>query len=123
MGIAPAPPWATIYFAIHENNILPRWTSQVLFYRRFIDDIIGIWVCKEDTERNNALWARFTYDLQQWYGLEWEFSPLSRSCQYMDLTLTLSGGTIHSTLFEKPQNLYLYLPPPTPHIPGARSRV
>eukprot|EP00804_Cyclotella_cryptica_P018407 CCRYP_004259-RB/>CCRYP_004259-RB protein AED:0.33 eAED:0.50 QI:0/-1/0/1/-1/0/1/0/99 len=75
MGIAPAPPWATIYIAIHENNILPRWTSQVLFYRRFIDDIIGIWVCDEDTERNNALWARFTYDLQQWHGLEWEFSP------------------------------------------------
>ncbi len=118
MGIAPAPPWATIYFAIHENNVLPNWTSQILFYRRFIDDIFGIWVCNESTERNAALWTQFTHDMQQWHGLEWEFSPLSQSCQYMDLTLTLSGRTIHSTLFEKAQNLYLYLPPHSSHPKG-----
>eukprot|EP00804_Cyclotella_cryptica_P005147 CCRYP_018671-RB/>CCRYP_018671-RB protein AED:0.36 eAED:0.36 QI:0/-1/0/1/-1/0/1/0/158 len=36
----------------------------------------------------------------------------------MDLTLTLSGQTIQSTLFEKPQNLYLYLPPHSSHPKG-----
>ena len=118
MGIAPAPPWATIYYAIHENNILPRWTEQVLFYRRFIDDIIGIWLCDENIEHNNDLWAQFKNDLQQWYGLEWEFSPLSISCNYMDLALTVTNGAIHSTLFEKPQNLYLYLPPHSSHPKG-----
>eukprot|EP00804_Cyclotella_cryptica_P019636 CCRYP_013976-RD/>CCRYP_013976-RD protein AED:0.49 eAED:0.49 QI:0/-1/0/1/-1/0/1/0/65 len=65
MGIAPAPPWATINFAIHKNSVLPCWTLQVLFYRRFIDDIIGIWVCDEDPERNNALWTQFTCEMQQ----------------------------------------------------------
>eukprot|EP00804_Cyclotella_cryptica_P019066 CCRYP_014471-RB/>CCRYP_014471-RB protein AED:0.36 eAED:0.36 QI:0/-1/0/1/-1/1/1/0/138 len=57
MGIAPAPPWATLYYAIHENRVLPRWNSNVLFYRCFIDDIIGIWTCDLCPERNNALWA------------------------------------------------------------------
>eukprot|EP00804_Cyclotella_cryptica_P003582 CCRYP_002186-RB/>CCRYP_002186-RB protein AED:0.29 eAED:0.21 QI:0/-1/0/1/-1/0/1/0/339 len=122
MGIAPTPPWAAIYIAIHENSVLSCWTSQVLFYRRFIDDIIGIWVCDKDPERNNALWTQFTCEMQQWHGLEWEFSPLSQSCNYMDLTLTLSIGTIHSTLFEKSQNLYLIYPH-TPHIQGGLSRV
>ena len=56
--------------------------------------------------------------MQQWHGLEWEFSPLSQSCHYMGLTLTLFGGTIHSTLFEKSQNLYLYLPPHSLHPRG-----
>ena len=77
MGIAPAPPWATIYYALHENRIIPRWTSNVLLYRRFIDDIIGVWVCDTCPERNNILWAQFKADMQQWHGLEWEFSGLS----------------------------------------------
>eukprot|EP00804_Cyclotella_cryptica_P004476 CCRYP_017640-RD/>CCRYP_017640-RD protein AED:0.13 eAED:0.12 QI:0/-1/0/1/-1/1/1/0/340 len=118
MGIAPAPPWATLYYAIHENRVLPRWNSNVLFYRRFIDDIIGIWTCDLCPECNSALWASFKQDMQQWYGLEWEFSPLSRTCNYMDLTLTITGRSIHSTLFEKPQNLYLYLPPHSSHPKG-----
>eukprot|EP00804_Cyclotella_cryptica_P006223 CCRYP_015286-RA/>CCRYP_015286-RA protein AED:0.24 eAED:0.24 QI:0/0/0/1/0/0/2/0/218 len=104
MGIAPAPPWATIYYAIHENSVLPRWTSQVLLYRRFIDDIISIWVCDGCPKRNHTLWTQFQANMQQWHGLEWEFSPLSQSCNYMDLTLTLSRRTIHPTLFEKAQN-------------------
>eukprot|EP00804_Cyclotella_cryptica_P008346 CCRYP_018321-RC/>CCRYP_018321-RC protein AED:0.21 eAED:0.21 QI:0/-1/0/1/-1/0/1/0/340 len=118
MGIAPAPPWATIYYAIHENRVLPRWTSQVIFYRRFIDDIIGIWACDNCPECNNALWAKFKAEMQQWHGLEWEFSTLSQSCNYMDLTLTISGHTIQTTLFEKAQNLYLYLPPHSLHPRG-----
>jgi hypothetical protein len=118
MGIAPAPPWATIYYAIHENRVLPRWRLNVIFYRRFIDDIIGIWRCDVCPERNNTLWTSFQSDMQQWHGLEWEFSPLSPSCNYMDLTLTITGHSIHSTLFEKQQNLYLYLPPHSSHPKG-----
>eukprot|EP00804_Cyclotella_cryptica_P016352 CCRYP_009921-RC/>CCRYP_009921-RC protein AED:0.24 eAED:0.24 QI:0/-1/0/1/-1/0/1/0/295 len=118
MGIAPAPPWATIYYAIHENRIIPRWTSNVLLYRRFIDDIIGNWVCDTCPEHNNTLWAQFKADMQQWHGLEWEFSELSQSCNYMDLNLTISGRTIQSTLFEKAQNLYLFLPSHSSHPRG-----
>ena len=73
---------------------------------------------RSNAEHNNDLWAQFKNDLQQWYGLEWEFSPLSISCNYMDLALTLTNGAIHSTLFEKPQNLYLYLPPHSSHPKG-----
>eukprot|EP00804_Cyclotella_cryptica_P027317 CCRYP_019633-RA/>CCRYP_019633-RA protein AED:0.29 eAED:0.29 QI:0/-1/0/1/-1/0/1/0/190 len=118
MGIAPVPPWATIYCAIHENRVLPRWSAHVLFYRCFIDYIIGIWKCDVCPERNNALWTSFQSDMQQWHGLEWEFSPLSQTCNYMDLTLTINGHSIHSTLSEKPQNLYLYLPPHSSHPKG-----
>eukprot|EP00804_Cyclotella_cryptica_P019829 CCRYP_017024-RA/>CCRYP_017024-RA protein AED:0.09 eAED:0.09 QI:0/-1/0/1/-1/1/1/0/144 len=70
MGIAPAPPWATIYYAIHDNRVLPKWRSEVLFYRRFIDNIIGIWICDHCPNRNHAFWTQFQHDMQQWYELE-----------------------------------------------------
>eukprot|EP00804_Cyclotella_cryptica_P021771 CCRYP_000780-RB/>CCRYP_000780-RB protein AED:0.27 eAED:0.37 QI:0/-1/0/1/-1/0/1/0/96 len=42
MGIAP-PPWATIFYALHERHLLlPKWKSHLLLYKRFIDDIIDI---------------------------------------------------------------------------------
>eukprot|EP00804_Cyclotella_cryptica_P007613 CCRYP_010664-RA/>CCRYP_010664-RA protein AED:0.41 eAED:0.41 QI:0/0/0/1/0/0/2/0/131 len=42
MGIAQAPPWATIYYTIHKNRVLPKWRSNVLFYCQFIDNVIGL---------------------------------------------------------------------------------
>ncbi len=101
MGIAPAPPWATIYFAIHKNNILPCWAPQIQLYQRFIDNVIGIWLSHPCPQTNKTLWATFKQDMQKWHGLEWEFSTLSHSCSFMDLKLTITNGKIHSTLHKK----------------------
>jgi hypothetical protein len=105
MGIAPAPPWATIYFAIP-------------FYKRFIDDIIGIWLCDPCPDTNEKEWIAFKNDMQQWHGLEWEFSTPSHSCTFMDLLLTLHHGKIMTTLHEKKHNLFLYIPPHSAHPKG-----
>ena len=43
MGTPPAPPYATIYYGIHEEKFQPHHSRWVIYYRRFIDDIIGIW--------------------------------------------------------------------------------
>eukprot|EP00956_Cyclotella_meneghiniana_P004187 scaffold5127_cov49-Cyclotella_meneghiniana.AAC.3 len=48
MGTPPAPPYATIFYALHENEMLPRWSQQIPFYKRFIDDVFGIWLTHED---------------------------------------------------------------------------
>jgi hypothetical protein len=42
MGISPAPPWATIFFALHQRTIIPQWENNLLYYHRFFDDIFGI---------------------------------------------------------------------------------
>ena len=31
MGTPPAPPYATIFYALHENEMLQRWSQQVPF--------------------------------------------------------------------------------------------
>ena len=44
-------------------------------------------------------------------GLEWIFSKLCTTCNFMDLTISIRDSKFHTTLFEKEQNIYLYLPP------------
>ena len=116
MGISPAPPWATIFFGTYESStILPKWSHYVKFYRRFIDDVFGIWVSHPCPDRNNELWLEFQADMQGWHGLRWEFTNLSSTCTFMDLTLSITNNRIESSLHEKSQNLYLYIPPHSCH--------
>jgi hypothetical protein len=30
MGVCPAPPWATLFFALLESRELPKWASCIL---------------------------------------------------------------------------------------------
>eukprot|EP00804_Cyclotella_cryptica_P028484 CCRYP_020575-RA/>CCRYP_020575-RA protein AED:0.51 eAED:0.51 QI:0/-1/0/1/-1/0/1/0/243 len=117
MGIAPAPTWATIFYALHKHCILlSKWKSCLLFYKRFIDDTIGIWLPHPNHDIDSALWSALCRDLQLWHGLEWTVSPCTNECNFMDLTLTpTTAGTIETNLFEKNQNLYLYIPPGSAH--------
>ena len=46
----------------------------------------------------------------KWHGLEWECYQCPNTCSFMDLSISIVDGWIKTTLFEKPQNLYLYTP-------------
>ena len=112
MGIAPAPPWATIFYSLHEQTFVPQWEKHLIFYKRFIDDILGIWLPHPHPKTDALLWSQFMHSLQLWHDLEWTLSSQSQTCNFMDLHLTSSPtGKIETNLFEKSQNLYLYIPP------------
>jgi hypothetical protein len=32
IGVSPAPPWATIFFALFERTLIPRWSKYISFY-------------------------------------------------------------------------------------------
>ena len=118
MGTPPAPPYATLYFAIHEMNIIPQFPNLV-FYRRLIDDGFGIWIGDDkDTE-----FAEFQRKINNYGKLTWEFSEFQTSVNFLDLTISTNissptNSNIQYKLFEKALNLYLYLPPNSAHPPG-----
>jgi hypothetical protein len=118
MGTPPAPPWATIFFALKEMGLLPKWSTFLHFYKRFIDDVLGVWLVHPDPEYNKKMWLEFQADMNSWFGLEWVCTDLATSVNFMDLTITIADGHLETTLFEKAQNLYLYIPPHSSHPRG-----
>jgi hypothetical protein len=117
MGAPPAPTYATLYYAIHEDTFLDKYNGKLLFYRRFIDDVYYIW--NFDSPESNDLHDVFRSDMND-YGLEWTYLPneLGSSVIFMDLRIMFDGTHIETTLYEKPLNLFLYLPPHSAHPPG-----
>jgi hypothetical protein len=50
---------------------------------------------------------------------QWTFSAFSSTIDFMDLTISINGDSIHTTFFEKAMNLDLYIslhaaPSPSP---------
>ena len=44
MGTSAAVMWATLYYAYHEvHTIIPKNGHNLLYFKRFIDDIFDIW--------------------------------------------------------------------------------
>ena len=114
MGTSSACDWATIYFGVHENTcILPKHGKHLQYSRRFLDDIYGIWTGNHTDE-----WSSYKEDLNNFGILTWEVSDLSTSVDFLDLTLSIENGQIVSKTYQKPMNLFLYLPPLSAHPPG-----
>lgn len=116
MGTPPAPPWAILYYAVFEDVFLPEFSDSLLLYRRFIDDVFGIFlVDPSQPDRFQELINAMNHRKCQ---LEWIVQPLSRSVDFMDLRISLNGTQLTTTLFEKDHCLHLYIPPISCHPPG-----
>jgi hypothetical protein len=115
MGTPPAPPYATLYFAIHEEILLEEFKDNLLFYRRYIDDVFGVWLTTNDA--SNHQWETFKQRMNG-FGLEWDVNERNSQVDFMDLTISINGDRLTTTLYEKAMNLYLYIPPHSSHPPG-----
>jgi hypothetical protein len=118
MGTPPAPPYATVTYGRHEDVMLPRWRIELFFYKRFIDDVLAIWLLLPDVTINAQRWAEFKADMNGWNGLEWVCEEPTTVVNFMDLTIRIVDGKLQTTIYEKAQNLYLYIPPHSSHPKG-----
>ena len=115
MGTSAAVMWATLYYAYHEvHTILPKYGDCLPYFKRFIDDIFGVWTGTAQQ------WSDFCTDIDNFGQLRWDIKTqkLSSSVDFLDLTLTIEGSRIISKTFQKRMNLYLYIPPASAHTAG-----
>ena len=102
MGTPPAPQYATIYSGIHEEKFLPHNSRRVIYYRRFVNDVIGIWCLNKNPQLDAVEWNEFKQKMNSFPGLTWEFSEQSKMVTFMDMTISINNSNmIDTTLFEK----------------------
>jgi hypothetical protein len=118
MGTPPGCVYATLYFGIWELEIVPYYSANLPFYRRYIDDVFGIWLHDPDPIVDQQKWMAFQSSMNSYGKLEWEFSERTNRTHFLDLDLQFTPAGIKTKLFEKTMNLYLYLPPHSAHPPG-----
>jgi hypothetical protein len=117
MGTPTACAYATIAYGYHENKeILTKFAPNLLYYRRYIDDIFGVWVPPESNQ--TAVWKNFENTLNEWGSLEWVIEQPSNKTVFLDLNIELINSKIQTSTFQKSLNLYLYLPPRSAHPPS-----
>jgi hypothetical protein len=115
-GVSPSCVYATIYFAQFEEDIVKKY-PEIVFYRRYIDDVLIIWVPKgiNDTDR----WTAFQIEFNSFGKLRWEFSKRLQEINFLDLQITIKrNGKLSTRIYEKEENCYLYLPATSSHPPG-----
>jgi hypothetical protein len=113
MGVSPSCMYATLYYAAHEETFVTKY-PELRLYKRYIDDVIGIWV--PQSFNDDQRWHQFQLDMNQFGSLRWEFTKRQLTVNFLDLTITIdTNGIIQTRLYEKPENLYLYLPANSAH--------
>ena len=119
MGTSPGCDNATIYFGIYEMmSILWSFHSCLLYYKRYIDDVIGVWICHSDPVVDHLNWKAFKACLSNYGKLVWDITPRSDCLTFLDLDITLRNHKFSTKMYYKPRNLYLYLAPHSCHPPG-----
>lgn len=110
MGTNCAVICANLYMEAFDHEFAPR----MIYYRRYIDDIIFIadlnWLSLDFTisEMNNFI-----------PGIKLEFIDSTDSINFLDLTIFKnSDNFICFKTFQKPYNIYQYLPPFSNHTPS-----
>ena len=91
------------------------------FVKRSIDDGNAILdpPAEISEEESNIKYDEFKAVVNNNKCLTWEFTELSNSVNFLDLTLTIMpDGHTKTKLFEKPMALHLYIPPHSMHPPG-----
>ena len=111
MGTPPACSYATLYFSDHESKATTM-LPELIFQKRFIDDLFGIWVPASQQQINHPTdsqrWQLYQQYMNQCGILRWEFSTRQKSVDYLNLTIAINkDGTICTTSLPVPTTFLL----------------
>ena len=97
---------ANAFMYLHEKDIIDRYSSYLILYKRFIDDILAIWDGTKDTL------LEFLDTLNSKAGrIKLTYYISNRSISFLDsLHRDISSNELHFSTFQKPLNKYLFSP-------------
>eukprot|EP00957_Ditylum_brightwellii_P098051 7469317-Ditylum_brightwellii.AAC.1 len=70
METPPAPTYAQTTSGTHEIKMIIHFISSFLLYKRYIDNIISVWVPRDDPTTEDIEWKAFKTLLNIWFDLE-----------------------------------------------------
>jgi hypothetical protein len=114
MGTSAAVNYAYLYVGLLEvQRLLPRFETCLPFFKRFIDDGIGVWLPQPN---DRLAWEAFLRCLNQWGTLRWTCNSHVDNIIFLDLQI-LIGPHRHLVFktYQKLMSLYLYIPPGSAH--------
>ena len=114
MGTSAAVNYAYLYVGLLEvKRLLPRYKNCLPFFKRFIDDGIGVWLPQPN---DRIAWGAFLHCLNRWGSLRWTCEGHVDSLVFLDLRISI-GPDRHLVFqtYQNPMNLYLYIPPGSAH--------
>jgi len=106
MGTPVAVMYANIVLYEMECNFLPNFTP--IIYVRYIDDIL---VIINEVDAYNMVTAFNS----QCMNIQLESVTVGLTGTFLDLSLTIKNGLLHTTLYQKSMNKYLYIKPTSQH--------
>ena len=105
MGTPVACTWAILYYGYLElMTLLTKYNTEIILFTRLIDDKFVIW------NGSKEKYIEFQHDCNNFGVLRWDLSSLKTKVNFLDLTVTINQGYITTKTYEKPHNLYLYIP-------------
>ena len=111
MGTNVAPQIATLYVAYFETRILTKFTTNLKYYGRYLDDVLVIW----QPTPNHLSPQELIADLRDIPGLQWTFNTSTKQAIFLDLLIYKHQSRYHTTTYQKPSNLYQYPTSNTSH--------
>jgi hypothetical protein len=121
MGTSCAVIFAKICFLLTERRIRTKFAHRLPFFKRFIDDILGIWLPGHSvtSHEEDEEWLDFKREINTFGRLRWTVSKLTSKSVFLDLVITLGfKGQFSFRTYQKELNLHLYIPAASAHPPG-----
>jgi len=75
----------------------------LLFYKRYLDNILAFLVAYPDPVHNAKLWQEFKDLINDFHGLKWTFTGLTKTVvvSFTDMPIAIDGDKIVSIVYEK----------------------
>ena len=104
MGTKLAPSFANLFMGDFEDKFVYTYPKQPFIWKRFIDDIFLIWTYSEQELNDFIAHLNTSHDTIKFTA---EISTIS--IDFLDITVKNTKGSLSTTLFCKPTDIYNYL--------------